>query len=187
MEEKKLLNKILDESIEKKLLVSIFDDRSDTDSFGVGYVIARFNDAILLRSVDKYSQYDGYELRPIENIFKIGQATEYNNNLDITYSESPFLLHNKMMTEIADKENGISAIIEFCFQNKVLLNIDFSYGERIGGFIKEIDDDYFLIDSFYNNGLLEGTFLVQKSDISHIDFDSKLEKKLERLVNKNKK
>jgi len=186
MEEKKLFNKILDESIEKKLLISIYDNRSDTDKFSVGYVITHFNDSVLLHSVDKYSQYSGYELRPIEDIFKIGQTTEYNNNLDITYSESPFLLHNEMIQTISEKESGISAIIEFCFQNKVLLKTYFSYGDQISGFIKEINDDYFLIDSYYIDGSYEGTYLVQKSNISLIDFDSENEKKLERLINKNK-
>ena len=183
MKEKNLFNKILDESIEKKLLISIYDNRSDNDKFSVGYAIARFNDSVLLHSVDKYGQYSGYELKPIEDIFKIGCVTEYNNNLGITYSESQFLLHNEMMKTISEKESGISAIIEFCFQNKVLLNVYFSYGDIILGFIKEIDNDYFLIDSYFTDGGYEGAYLVQKSNISQIDFDSKNEKKIERLIN----
>jgi hypothetical protein len=183
MEQKNLFNKILDESIKEKILVEIYDDAANTDKFKVGYVIKRFEDSILLYVFNKYGQYNGYILAPIEDIYKIGK-TIYNDNLDITYSEPPFPLHKKLMDNINNKTNGISAIIEFCFNNKILLKTYYSVGNAISGYIKEIDNDYICIDSYFNDGSFEGSYVVKVSNISQIDFESENEKKTERLIKK---
>jgi len=184
MENQNLFDKILDESIKKKILLEIYDDTANTDNFKVGYVIKRFEDSILLYAFDKYSQYDGYILAPIGDIYKIGR-TNYNDNLEITYSESPFPLYEKLMENIDDKMNGISAIIEFCFNNHILLKTYFSVGNSLSGYIKEIDNDYICIDSYFNDGSFDGSFVVKISNISQIDFESKQEKKTERLIKKH--
>ena len=181
MEKQNLFDKILDESIEKKILLEIYDNIADTDKFKVGYVIKRFEDSILLYTCDKYCQYDGYILSPIVDIYKIGK-TIYNDNIGITFSESPFLLYDKLIENIDDKTNGISAIIEFCFSNKILLKTYFSVGNSLSGYIKEIDDDYICIDSYFNDGSFEGSYVVKTSNISQLDFESKDEKKTERLI-----
>jgi len=184
MEKKNLFERILNESIKKKILLEIYDDKSNTNNFKIGYIIKRFEDSFLLYSFDKYSQYDGYTLAPIEDIHKIGK-TKYNDNLEITYSESSFPLHKKLIENVSDKTNGLSAIIEFCFNNKIVLKTYFYVGNQLSGYIKEFDNDYICVDSYFNDGTFEGSFVVKISNISQIDFESKDEKKIERLIKKS--
>jgi len=177
---KNLFNEMLQESMLNKTFLEIYHEEND-DKFEVGYVLAIFDDSILIHSVDKYGNEDGYCSIFLKNIYKIGKNTKYIENLMIDLLNAKSSLHQLLIKYISQKENCLLAIIEFCAINNILLNITLNNDVVINGLIKQFDNDSLIIDSLFDDGSYEGQYLVNLSDISSTEFESKSEKKIDRL------
>jgi hypothetical protein len=182
MKEKNLLKKIINESKKKKLLLSVYDNRSEVDNFYVGYVIEVFEDSILLYSLNEDGDNDGYILIRLADIFKIEKGSTYLKNL--AFITNP-LISDSVQQQRSFKEEGKEGIVDItsvCKKNKILVTIKLIYTDYIIGFITEEDEERYLIETYSKNGICQGYSLIEYKDIQNVHFEGKEEKNILKLI-----
>ncbi len=182
-----LLKDFFDDSKKKNSLLSIYDNKNEIDKFYVGYVVDLFDDSILLYSFDENGEKDGYLLIRLVDIFKIEKESIYLNNLSFLIKQNELI--NKKQSKRFKKESkdGIISISSMCQKNKILLTIKLIYEDYLTGYIVGEDNEYFLIETYSNDGLQNGYNLIEYRDIQNLHFAGKEEENLIKLIGLNKK
>ena len=181
---KKLLGDLFDESKRNNTILSIYDNKNETEKFYAGYIVEIFDDSILMHSFNENGEGDGYLLIRKVDIFKIEWESIYLNNLNFLVKQNDHIYdeqHNKFRREGI---NGISEIISICKEYKILLTIKLIYEDYITGYIVEEDDEYFIVEIYSTDGMRNGYNLIEYRDIQNLHFEGKEEYNLVKLLNR---
>ena len=64
-------------NIDRRVLYEIYTDRDDDERFNVGYIVYNDDTYLLLKSIEPYGNFDGYDLILAEDVYRIAYGTDY--------------------------------------------------------------------------------------------------------------
>jgi hypothetical protein len=182
MKNNNLSKNYFDESKKNKLLLSFYTNKNNVEKFNVGYVLETYKDSVLINSVGKYGEDDGYMLLRFVDIFQICKDSIYLKNLQLCLNENfgydKYQITNLKLTG----EQGIADIMTLCKEHKILLSIQMIYDVCLYGFILDEDNEHYLLESYTMDGNKDGNCLIKYTDIQSIGFGGNDEKKLKILI-----
>lgn len=150
----------LSEYIGTDVLISIYDDDDEPESFSLGFVLAVDDNFVLLNAVNKYGENIGFLLVNLESIFL------FNN--DLMYSGKVmklFKLKNQHKETLEILNNDILlSVLETVKMQKCLIEIN--NDDNYIGYIKEYNNELLTLNSIDNYGNHLGLAYI---DINHIN------------------
>jgi len=171
-------------------IVSIYPDINNSECFSVGFIEAMSNDHIIIKSISKNGQYDGYIIRKIENIFRVDFDGDYEKRLKILY-EIQKQEHHKLIQKKARKDTNLfREALKSSMSNKYVVSIELIFtdeeeGEGLFGWVKNISETEVLISKLSYYGHDDGCSIIRFDNIAAINCDTDDEIAL-RLLNTQK-
>jgi hypothetical protein len=140
------------------ILVSIYSDSDEPDSFTLGYLLQMDNDNILINMIDSFGEENGFCIINLDDIFifdedkmysekmrklfKIkNQKRKYIKDLDVNaiHSFLKYVIDNKLLIEVNEDDNYMGYVSHFSAETLVLQIID-NYCNDIGTATIDMDN-----------------------------------------------
>ena len=167
-----LLIQQLEKSKQNKELLS-FTVYGDDTKFWCGYVVEYSEDFVAIQHFTKYGKKDGIIVHPIERFERIDFYDDYVKAMEciIDYSDQIYKPHT-MNLDFSQNENFYSSILEQLIGNKdVIASFEISNDDYYSGYIIEVSDIDFVINSVGKGGEDLGMSLFKIEDISSVQLD----------------
>ena len=175
----------LEESRQKRKLLSIYDDKNDIYSFRVGIVIMMFSDSVLIVQFNKRGESNGYILLRLVDIFKIEEDTKYlirwSALLSLETDFVPFQTGSVPYPRWIE-DYGIDYIIEMCNIEKKMVTIWLIYEDSFTGFITYYNGNELLVSVYTDQGIFDGVTVVEYKNIRSLAFASANERAVMRMI-----
>lgn len=164
-----LIKKFYDENA----VVSIYKDFDDTAVCEVGYINTYNDDEILLSSINKRGEYDGYILLHIDDIFRIEANGKYEEKMKKLYSLKK-QKHEKF--ELAN--DGVAyRIFDFAKENNLIVCFDFEDDCR-RGFVQRYEENICIIKTVTDYSEPDGEAIIDIDQANSISLDTDFEQDL---------
>ena len=160
------------------MLVSIYSDTDEPDSFTLGYLLEIDNDNILLNMIDSFGEENGFCIINLDDIFVFDGDKMYAEKM-----QKLFLIKKQKREYIEDK-NGSPMLdfLKYACENRLLIEVneDDNYMGRIVSF----SDDTLVLDLTDHYGNDMGTAVMDMNNINILKCQNRYLKDLELLYNK---
>ena len=169
------MKKVLEEMIQNDEYCSVYDDIDRPKRFSFGSFIAYDSIHAVLKAYLPNGDFDGFQLIPIDNIFKIERGDTYGNCMKQ-------LIHDDDCTISIDRQRVCHSFIEYCNNEGKLISITVSDDEWDAvGFIDSIAQGTITVRQVDEFGRLDGVAYIREDDITFARCMSEEEEKLSRL------
>lgn len=169
---KKIILKLLKDSMINNKVISIHTNRRNPDSFSAGIVIKYNEDDMILKSIDYYGEYDGYIARKISTIFKVEIDTKYNNTLYKLYNLKK-QNHLKIQFNENCNINIYKELTENAMKNNLFVYIKEKKKSSYTAKITKIEKSVLHLNIINQYGIEINNYLCNIADIQKINCDTK--------------
>jgi len=159
------------ESIEKKKIVSLYDNKNDTAGHYSGDIQYVNEDHVLISHYNSSGGYSGYVLLKTENIYRVDQDGKYENSLKrLSKLQSEEQAHHCFN----ETEDLVFDLLQFAQQKQLVVLIELCESDMddIQGFILNINKETVVISCIDNFGEQDGISTIFTEDISVIKCDT---------------
>lgn len=159
--------------------VSIYTNQNNTDTFINGYVIGVDDHDFLISSYTPNGAYDGYIMRPIEDVFQIQVDTKYN----IAMTQ---LIEDTVSCEdfcAPEEELLISVFLRWIKRKGLVLSVRLYQSESldISGYIEEVNEQTCVIRLLDLYGQEDGKTVIDLDCITEVYCDTDTEQRIQKL------
>ncbi len=179
----KMMRKWLIQYKEEQKNISIYTDANNTDKFINGYVVGVDNHDFLIRSFAPNGTYDGYIMRPIDDVFQIQVDAKYNKAM-IQLIENA-IPHKSI--PIQENESVIMSFLRWIKTTGLVMSVRLHQAEKLDvcGYIEQIGENTCTIRLLDFYGQEDGRTIVDINCITEIYCDTDDEQRLARLNRTN--
>lgn len=152
-------------------LVELLDKES---SFAYEFLLYEDYEKILINNLDDQGRFDGYTLIS-KDLVQINEKSDFLKKLKIYNEYWKSISIGKSDSEVFKNEPDFYNIIKYAKDNKKIINIgeNLDYYELICGYVKEIGDNYAIIDAVdQNSGEIYDEFEIDIKKIKYIEVES---------------
>jgi hypothetical protein len=174
----KEMQKRLSTLVGTDILVSIYTDKDDSDSFTLGYLLQMDNDNILLNVIDSYGEENGFCTIKLSDIFIFDGDKMYSEKM-----QKLFEIKNQKRKYITNlNTNPIGDFLKHTVDNNLLIEVneDDNYMGHVSYFSAETLVLQ-LIDNYCND---MGTATIDMEYVNTLKYQNRYLKDLELLYNK---
>lgn len=149
-------------------LIEIYSDKENSNKFIVGKVIGVTESEVLLQLVDPNGQFDGYLAMYQSSIYKICEKTAYLKTISLLYDGDDNLSAN-------NEEDLMVFLAKFAFDKEDIITVEIKFSglEDSIGLIKEINNQYMVIEAISEEGKSVGKEYIAFSAMTEISCLSK--------------
>lgn len=151
-------------------LIEILNNGS---SFAYGFLLDENEKNYLIKNLDDQGRFDGYTLIS-KNLVKINEKSDFLKKLKI-YNEYWKSTNEENTGEIFKNMTDFFDIVKYAQENKKIINLGKSldYFDQICGYVKNIEDDFAIIDAIdINSGQIYDEFEIDIREIKYIEIES---------------
>lgn len=177
------MNDILYEKLillsENKELVSIYYD-GDTEQFYAGYILGVNDEEILFQHISPNGKYDGYVLKKLSSIYRIGYDESYLKKITKLYG-----FETRKHEEIdIDINNLMISFLKRAIENSWITVIELydSGLDDIQGIIEKVDPKCIAVKKVTDEGEYDGMTYFDASAVTRIECDTENEQSIKRLM-----
>ncbi|MDM5293473.1 hypothetical protein QUF81_09815 [Peribacillus simplex] len=149
---------------EREEFVELYSDTNDLRKFGVAKILKVSDAFVVAANITSTGLYDGYSLLYLESIHQINVNTKYIKKIKRLY-----MAKKQNHIEFVDgNEDLLLSFLDFAHENNFMVSVELfnaGYGD-VQGFIKNLEDDIFVISMVNEVGELDGEAFI-KSDAIH--------------------
>ncbi len=167
-----LFSKYLIQAKKNNQLVSIRTNEENADKFSVGYVLGINEETINIKAINPKGFSDGVFCIQTKDLYGIDLDDKYIKKLEVRVKGS-----KEIYTDISapsffsDGDVNFSKILLKAQENQQLIHINFYRDLGLYGFIKELNDEEFLIEVYNDQGEYDGISVFLVEDIQNINWD----------------
>ncbi|MFE3977203.1 MULTISPECIES: hypothetical protein [unclassified Peribacillus] len=158
---------------EKEELVELYSDTNDLRKFGVAKILKVSDAFVVAANITSTGLYDGYSLLYLESIHQINVNTKYIKKIKRLY-----MAKKQNHIEFVDgNEDLLLSFLDFAHENNFMVSVELfntGYGD-VQGFIKNLEDDIFVISMVNEVGELDGEAFIKSDAIHTISCDGENE------------
>ena len=149
-------------------LVEIYTNPTDSDKFGVAYIVACSDEAFLVHSFQENDLDDGYYVDHIDSVNRIQRDTIYLNNM---------LQFIKPKAEKYELPKGywpdldlFCAVLNLCQEKHLVAQVAVNHDYNKFGWVKSFNADVLEMDCLDCDGMFDGTTYLRMEDINMVGF-----------------
>lgn len=167
-------------------VISVYCYPDNCNSFLAGHITYVDDDYFLIKCITWNGLYDGFSARKTENVFRVDQATYYENNIKILSTKNQ-ARHIEYVS--VDDYCFITNFLTFALNNSfvVSIGVNDSKESNLMGFIKDIDleNNTVSVDQIDDYGNINGFSTITYDSICQLDCDGEREIKFKTLYEMN--
>ncbi|WP_152983722.1 hypothetical protein [Peribacillus muralis] len=149
--------------MERKELVELYSDTEDVRKFDVVKILNVSDAFIVAANIASNGMYDGYRLLYLDNIHQMNINTKYIKKIKKLYVSKK----QKHMEFVDGNDDLLLSFLDFAHKHHFMVSVDlFNVHGEVQGFIKNLEDDIFVISMVNEVGELDGEAFI-KSDAIH--------------------
>lgn len=151
-------------------LIEILNNGS---SFAYGFLLDENEKNYLIKNLDDQGRFDGYTLIS-KDLVKTNEKSDFLKKLKI-YNEYWKSNKEENTGEIFKNMPDFFDMVKYAKENKKIINLGKSlvYFDQICGYIKNIEDDFAIIDAVdINSGQIYDEFEIDIREIKYIEIES---------------
>lgn len=169
--------KNIEKLIKSKELVSIYTNEN-SESFEVGVCLACDEEYLIYNSINKFGEDDGLVCVRIDDIFKISYNGKYEKMIKklwspLSYEDFTIDSKNVLLSFLKNVQERNKIVYVECFEDEE---------EAIIGYIEDADENTITIKYYDCYGEYDGTSLFSLDSVSVFIYNSKITRKIERLI-----
>lgn len=156
--------------MENKLVEILYNG----SSFAYGFLLFDDKEKILINNLDDQGRFDGYTLIS-KDLVRVNEKSDFLKKLKIYNEYWKSISIGKSDSEVFKNEPDFYNIIKYAKENKKIINIgkNLDYYELICGYVKDIEDDFAIIDAVdQNSGKIYDEFEIDIREIKYIEVES---------------
>lgn len=156
----KEMKKRLNSLVGKDILVSIYDDTDEPDTFTLGYLLQMDDNDILINIIDQFGQENGLCTLNLDDIFIFDEDKMY-----IEKMQKLFTIKNQKRRYIANLgANPMFTLLKYAVDNHLLIEVN--NDDNYMGFVSGFSEDILVLNVIdnYCNDLGDATI-----DMNHIN------------------
>lgn len=176
-----LLIQTIKEAQKAQTMIAIRTDENETDKFSAGFVIGLTDDYMWLKSVSPEGRYDGFILIMLQSIYEVTVKDLYLENLQKLYGKQQQTEYEEIIKPLLTG-NDINEYLQLSKDNKTLLTIQTVYNYSLTGYIKAVDEDFYIIDTLNEYAKTDGQTCSKIEDIFALNVDTEYERKITTLI-----
>ena len=162
------MNEIIKQLCNTNELVEIYTNPTDSDKYGVGYIIACSDNEFLAHSFDEKDLDDGYYVARTDRVDRIQRNTIYLNNM---------LQFIKPKAEKYELPKGywpdldlFGAVLDLCQEKHLVSQVGVNNDYVRFGWVKSFSDDVLEMECLDCDGMFDGTTYLRMEDVSYVGF-----------------
>lgn len=175
----KEMQKRLGTFIGTDILVSIYCDSDEPDSFTLGYLLQMNNDDILINMINSFGEENGFCTIKVNDIFIFDEDKMYSEKM-----QKLFAIKNQKRKYVTDVDtNPIVVLLKYAVDNNLLVEVNEDDDYR--GYVSYFSAETLvlkIIDSYSND---MGTATIDMEYINTLKCQNKYLKDLELLCDRN--
>ena len=162
------MNDIIKQLCDTNELVEIYTNPTDSDKFGVVYIVACSDEAILVHSFQENDLDDGYYVDRIDSVNRIQRNTIYLNNMlqFIIPKAEKYELPKGYWPDL----DLFSAVLNLCQEKHLVVQVAVNHDYCKFGWVKSFNDDVLEMDCLDCDGMFDGTTYLRMEDINMVGF-----------------
>ncbi|MGE7765073.1 hypothetical protein [Peribacillus sp. NPDC096540] len=161
---------------EREELVELYSDTNDLRKFGVAKILKVSDAFVVVANITSTGMYDGYSLLYLDSIHQMNVNTKYIKKIKKLY-----MVKKQNHIEFVDgNEDLLLSFLDFAYENNFMVSVELfnsGYGD-VQGFIKNLEDDIFVISMVSEVGGLDGESFIKSDAIHSISCDGEEESDL---------
>ncbi len=170
------MNKLLQKLKDRNKIVSIYVDGSGLDSHSLGYIDWVGGGFVSIKSIRPSGEFDGYELRKLEDISRVETDRDYENSI-LTMFNGDFS-YQEIELDI-DIENTVGSVINQAVeQNCVVAIYTDKNPDEVTGLITSFENGLVEIQALNECGEKSEIIYLLEASITAIDFNMKSDQQL---------
>ena len=165
-----MLLEILEKSEKENKIISIYNNKFETNKFSVGYIINYDKTYYIMARISPYGEYDGYELGMVNDIYKIEYDGKYENKIKKLYD---YKNQSHNMLEKSG-ENLIYEFLNFVKDKELVISVELCDSNLCDaqGYVKKVSIDNIEIDLIDEYGYNDGITDIDLKTVTSIVCDS---------------
>ncbi|MGE7758822.1 hypothetical protein [Peribacillus sp. NPDC097895] len=164
-----MMKKHLLKIAEREELVELYADTNDLRKFGVAKILKVSDVFVVVANIASTGMYDGYSLLYMDSIHQMNVNTKYIKKIKKLYLEK-----KQNHIEFVDgNDDLLLSFLDFAHENNFMVSVELfnsGYGD-VQGFIKNLEDDIFVISMVNEVGKLDGEAFIKSAAIHCISCD----------------
>lgn len=152
------------------IVASFLCDEGDTQSILVGYVQCYNDSEVLIAHISAHGYYDGFILKHIDDISRIGYNGDYERKIEKLYNLRK-QVHLAFRKEETEKEEVLHSLLEIAKKYNYIASL-YLRDSSISGFIDTYSDDMISLRVIDEFGKENGIMFVRIDEIVTIAVDS---------------
>jgi len=167
---------IIKKIIEKKSLAAIYTNKKDSEKFTVAIVLYSDGEFIFCKCYDDSGDFDGYEIKRIDDIFLIELQGEYLEALSIK-NDTEFFEYEKY-------KDCIELLRDIVVCNNYCISVELINSGKLDvrGGILSIESDYISCQTYRNDGQKDAISFFLLRDISCMTIHSQEDIEMEKII-----
>ncbi len=155
-------------------IISIHSDPSEQSKCSVGFVDQIKSGWVRLRAISPEGEEAGYEIRPLEEIFRIDINSDYENKIDFLRNNYKDIFEEVELSLPIEKGNIIFTTLKEA-QQKHLVVILWTEDEfdSVIGYVENLEQDSVRILSIDDFGREDGFIILDLTKVTSVDCNSR--------------
>ncbi|MGQ0593134.1 MAG: hypothetical protein ACT4QB_10925 [Gammaproteobacteria bacterium] len=162
----------------EQTLVSIHTNPDNWSSCSVGYVHSISRRHVRLRAVNRYGEDAGYEVRKLEEIFKIDFGGKYEHKVEHLRRNQENILHEVTLGKGKGQDLILGTLKQAQDLDLVVVIWGHDPGDSLVGFVEYVDDNGARIRVLDEFGMEDGYSTIKSSEITAVDCNTRSEQVL---------
>ena len=152
-------------------LVELLNENS---SFAYGFLLYEDKEKILINNLDDQGRFDGYTLIS-KDLVEIKEKSDFLEKLKKYNEYWKSISIGKSDSEVFKNKPDFYNIVKYARENGKIINLgkNLDYYELICGYVRDIKDDFAVVDAVYqNSGEIYDEFEIDIKEIKYIEVES---------------
>ena len=170
---------MLSQAKAKKQLVTVFVDPDDQSRFIVGFVNALTSKEVRIKAVSPFGEDAGYEVRRLTNVFRVDFDGRYERKLGFLAENSGKVFREVNLPSTIKNESLIFLTLKQAQSKKLMVAVwTMDDNDGIVGYVQKLSPTALEILAVDSNGAESGVTLIDLSNVTDMDCNSREEQRV---------
>ncbi len=159
---------VLKQQQEKEKLVCVYHGDDGHDKFDVGFVESLTPDSLTLLSVSPRGEFDGRVVMHLDDLNRVETDDRYSRKIELLHQYKGSIFKTDDHVNPDAKTEDLHAQLQRAAEEQAVACVDDVKGNAVTGFIKEVGEDYVIVEGLTQLGEPDGQSIINLEDVTRV-------------------
>lgn len=159
---------VLQAQQEKQKLVCVYHGDDGHDKFDVGFVESVTPSSLTLLCVSPRGEFDGRVVMHLDDLNRVEMDDRYSRKIELLHQYRGSVFKTDDHVNAQAKTDDIHDQLARAAEQREVASIEDVKGNTVTGFVKEVGDDYVVVEALTQLGEPDGQSVINLEDLSRV-------------------